>query len=404
MAWGNGIRKAALAILILLPVWMGFAQFSRDPTKAKVEPARLVHEDVIRDASVALCQHLEPCRVCPIHGVDCADRCCGPELTWKEARPLPFQVFAQGEYVGTARLPHVAEYRIRSDDQITFVYRLTREILSQPYALNVGDRVRVESLSDQDLTRELIVQPDGTITVVLLGQIRAAGRTISDLQKDLEKRYTQYYQTPAITVTPIQVDTKLNDLRNTVDSRQGLGGQSVTVTVSPDGTVQIPALGSVYAQGLTLDEMKVEIDERYRQIVGGIEVTPILTQRAPRFIYVLGEVNQPGRYDMVGPTTAMQAISLAGGWINGANLREIVVFRRGEDWRLIATRLDLRGGLYGKRPIPSDEIWLRDSDVVLIPKSPLRRAADLIELVFTDGINEMVPLSQGLEILAPTSL
>ena len=77
----------------------------------------------------------------------------------------------------------------------------------------------------------------------------------------------------------------------------------------------------------------------------------------------------------------------------------MVVFRRAEDWRLIATRLDLRGALYGKRPIPADEIWLRDADIVLVPQTPLRRATDLIDLVFARGINQMIPLAEGLEIL-----
>ena len=37
-----------------------------------------------------------------------------------------------------------------------------------------------------------------------------------------------------------------------------------------------------------------------------LEVTPILAQRAPRYIYVIGEVRSPGRYDLQAPTTAMQ--------------------------------------------------------------------------------------------------
>jgi polysaccharide export outer membrane protein len=346
----------------------------------------------------------EPYRHCPIQGVDGADQICG-ELNWNQSRPLPWQVFAHGEYVGPHRLSHVPKYQLRVDDAITFVFRLTREESSRPYELNVGDRIRIESLSDKDLDRELIIQPDGNITVRLLGSVRAAGRTVTELQQDLEQKYLEYYQTPAITVTPIEVDTKLNDLRNTVDNRQGAGGQSVIVTVAPDGTVQLPAIGSVPAQGLTLEELKTEIDERYRMVVtSGIEVTPVLTGRARRFVYVLGEVEQPGRFELTGPTTAMQAIALAGGWINGGNLRQIVVFRRAEDWRLIATRLDLRGALYGKRPIPSDEIWLRDSDIVLVPKTPLKRADEAIELIFTRGVNELIPIHRGLGLLEPSFL
>ena len=245
--------------------------------------------------------------------------------------------------MGPHRPAHVPQYRLRVDDVVDFAYRITRDVDPVAYELNVGDKIRVESLGDAQLDRELVIQPDGQITLRLLGQVRAAGCTVQQLRDDLEQRYRQYYKEPSITVTPIEVNTKLNDLRAVVDRREGFGGQFLETTISPDGTVQLPALGSVPAQGLTLDELKLEVDERYRSVVEGIEVTPILSQRAPRYIYVLGEVQQPGRFELKGPTTAMQAVALAGGWVNGGNFREMVVFRRGEDWRLIATRLDLRG-------------------------------------------------------------
>lgn len=341
----------------------------------------------------------ETCRTCPIRGVDCGDHPgCGPELRWRANRPLPWQVFAHGEYVGPSRTSHVPEYRLRVDDTVVFVYRLTREISPTAYELNVGDKIRVESLLDENLDRELVIQPDGTITLRLLGQITAAGLHIDELRANVEKLYEKYYKEPTITITPIEVNTRLEDLRSTVDNRAGQGGQSVTTVVSPDGTVQLPAIGSVPAQGLSLAELKLEVDERYRQIVQGIEVTPVLSQRAPRFIYVLGDVQQPGRFDMTGPTTAMMAISLAGGWVPGSNLREVVVFRRGEDWRLMATKLDLRGALFGKRPVPSDEIWLRDSDIVLVPSAPIKRASDFIQEALR-GPNDVLPLLEGLGVL-----
>ncbi|MCA9269711.1 MAG: polysaccharide biosynthesis/export family protein, partial [Planctomycetales bacterium] len=254
-----------------------------------------------------------------------------------------------------------------------------------------------ESLTDEKLNRELVVQPDGTITVRLLGQVRAAGRSIVELTADLEERYLKFYKVPSITITPVKVNTRLNDLRDSVDARFGSGGQSRLARVTPEGTVQLPAVGSVPAQGLTLDELKREVDERYARAVQGIEVTPVLVNRAPRFIYVLGEVQTPGRFELTGPTTVMQSVALAGGWNNGGNLRQIVVFRRGEDWRLVATQLDLRGALIGKRPSPADEIWLRDSDIVVVPKSAILRADDFIELVFTRGIYGVVPF-RGINI------
>lgn len=347
-------------------------------------------------AQVHAASHCESCNpACGapsvVTGVD-SGAClnCG-EPNWAMRGPLPWDLFAHGEYLGPHRTPHVPEYRLRVDDQLDCVYRLTRERSSRPYRLNVGDRVRVESLADENLDRELEVQPDGTITLRLVGEVMAAGMTTDELRIDIEKRYKKFYRVPSVTVTPIKVNTKLEDIRATVDSRQGFGGQSRRARVTPDGSIQLPAIGSVPALGLTLDELKMEIDARYSEIVDGIEITPVLFERAPRFIYVLGEVVEPGRYDLVAPTTVTQAISLAKGWKVGANLNQIVIFRRAEDWRLLATKVDVRGALFGRRPAPSDEIWLRDSDVVIVPKTPLKSTTDAIDLIFTLGVYRAAP-------------
>ena len=341
---------------------------------------------------IQLCQAFCPAPARHIDGVDC--QTCDPcrEALWNERRPIPWEVFAQGEYVGPHRPQHVPEYRLRVDDTVNFVYRLTRNESSKPYELNVGDTIRVESLIDENLDRELLIQPDGTVTLRLLGQVRAARRTVDELRQDIEERYKKYYPVPEITITPLKVNTKLEDLRAAVDSRFGAGGQSLEVRVTPDGTIQLPAIGSVLVQGLTLAEVKREVDERYGEIVDGIEVEPVLRERAPRFIFVLGEVTTPNRYELVGPTTLMGAITLAGGWNNGGNLREIVVFRRAEDWRLIATKIDIQGALLGKRPCPADEIWLRDSDIVVVPKTPIQLIGDFADQYFTRVLYTIIPM------------
>lgn len=335
----------------------------------------------------------DPAAPFPIHGVDSTvTNGCG-EAHWRQMGPIPFQVFAQGEYIGHARAVHVPEYRLRVDDRLEFVYRLTREISNRPYEINVGDELRVESATDATLDRQLVVQPDGHITLKLLGQVRAAGKTVEALRTELHDLYKKTTRDPAITVTPTKVDTKLDDLRQSVNSQFGTGGQVRQARVTPEGTVQLPAVGNVPVQGLTLDELSYDLALRYAQQVPGVEVTPVLTARAPRYAFVIGEVRAAGRYTLEGPTTVMQAISLAGGWTVGGNLRQIVVFRRADDWRLLATMLDLRGALYAKSPGPSDEIWLNDSDVVLVPKGPIKVADDVIEQVFVRGLYGVVPFN-----------
>ena len=127
-----------------------------------------------------------------------------------------------------------------------------------------------------------------------------------------------------------------------------------------------------------------------------MEIIPVLVARAPRYVYVLGEVRTPGRFEMLGPTTALQALAMAGSWNVGANLSQIVVFRRGDDWRLMATMINLEGALRGKRPAPHGEIWLDDSDVIIVPKGRILEADDFINLVFTRGIYGVFPLQPNI--------
>lgn len=364
----------------------------------------------VHSGEITLCQALGPAAPHNIWSVDSAagGRCA--EVGWDSRSCCSnWQSYAQGEYVGHARLPHVPEYRLRVGDQMAIYYLRTREVLDQPYELEVGDVIRVESLTagggavgdgtddaataTDALSRQVIVQPDGTITLPLLGQVHAAGKSIPTLRDELEEQYKRYYRVPAITVTAIRVDTRLEDLMETVDARGGnLGGRQLQVTVTPSGRINLPGINSVYVQGLTLSEAKLEVDARYAATIPGVRITPDLTQRAQRFVYVLGQVQTPGQFELTGPTTTMQAIAQAGGWRVGANLRQVVVFRRADDWRLMATMVDLRGALYARRPVPADEIWLSDSDIVLVPKNPIQMADEVVEQVFTRGIYAALPL------------
>ncbi len=325
-------------------------------------------------------------------GVDGCDSN-GREPRWRNQKPIPWESFAYGEYIGPHRTPQVGEYRLRVDDVLEFVYLLTREQSEGPYRLFVGDIIQVSSAIDENLNQtDIQILSDGTVSLRLIGIVSAAGKTIEQLQNDLNEKYSQFVKNPAIVVGVIKSDTPLNDLRDAVDARFGNGGQNRLATVTPDGTFQLPLIGSVPAVGLTLDEVQREVNSRYRALVTGIEVTPVLNQRAPRFIYVVGEVGTPGRFELSGPTTVMQALALADGFNAGGNIRQVIIFRRDQCWRLIATRLDLSGALYGRRPHPSDDLWLRDSDIVLIPKKPVQRWAEALDLYFTQSLYSVFPI------------
>ncbi len=355
-------------------------------------------------ASVRICPPQQPtgvtsgaCQPC-IKGIDCAQDPSG-EKRWSDAKSIDFQPLWHGEYIGPIRLPSLLEYRVRINDEITFTYVPNRNKTMEEYKLMVGDEISLDSISDGSIKQARVpIQPDGSIIVPMLKTpMQASGKTIQTLRKDLELAYKEYIRSPAIDVLPVKVNTAVEDLKDAVNGPFAAGGRALTTVVNPDGRVQLIGLGSVFILGMTLEEVKREVNLRYRENYVGIDIEPRLSRTATHVCFVFGEVVKPGRFEMDRPTSITQILAQAEGPRLGANMRQVVIFRRAEDWRLISTMLDLQGAHLGKRPNPSDEIWLRDGDTVLIPKKPITRVDQFIQQYFTDGLYRVVPF-QGVSI------
>lgn len=328
-------------------------------------------------------------------GVDC-QTCDGAEARWSDIRPMPFGLYGPGGYAGPARMAHLSQYHLRPGDTIQVMYLITRRQKQGAYRLAPGDTLLIESVADPDLVRGTLehgleIQPDGTITVRLIGQVHAGGLTVAQLREVLDEQYSEFYEEPAIDVTPVLTNRLADDIRNAVGGQSGFNQQAIEVSVMPDGKIRLPGIGEICVQGFTLNQLKREINLRYDEVVVGLNVEPILSAQAPHFVHVLGEVADPNRIELEGPTTVLGAIASAGGHNAGGNLRQVVVFRRAEDWRLISTVLDLQGAVFGKRPTPADEIWLRDGDVVIVPAKPILRFNQWVQQIFTDGIYGIYP-------------
>lgn len=343
------------------------------------------------DAPVGRCQ---PC----IRAVDCAN---SPyPQKWSDALPYNFGPLGHGEFAGPIRLPSANDVRLRVGDKLRFSYLQSRTMQASQYRLAVGDQVMIESLTDTSIkqgdlaTGGMQIQPDGFLYLKLVGMVRAEGLTIPQLRKNLEIAYKGKIKTPAIDVTPVRTNLELADLLATVDTRgnQG-GGQTFQDTVHLDGTIRMPKIGSVCALGMTLEELKREINLRYAEQIAGLEVEPHIESEAPHFIFVYGEVNKPDRYQLNGPTSVSQALAMAGSIKVGGNQRTVVIFRRMEDWRMVATQVDLKGQFLGRIMTPKDDIWLRDNDLLIVPPMPIKVFDNFVKLVFTDGIYGIVPFN-----------
>jgi polysaccharide export outer membrane protein len=100
------------------------------------------------------------------------------------------------------------------------------------------------------------------------------------------------------------------------------------VRVRPDGYVSVPLLGDLFAVGKTLKGLAAELTQALAKYVNAPVVTVTLGESSTLRVYVVGEVQKPGEFPLLGRTTVMQALALAGGFREYAKTEEIKVLRQ----------------------------------------------------------------------------
>jgi len=106
--------------------------------------------------------------------------------------------------------------------------------------------------------------------------------------------------------------------------------QTKTVVVLPDGTISLPLIGQVMAEGKTVSQLKEEIRQKVSQFVPDPVLTVIVHQVNSMLIYVIGRVNNPGRFLLSTNVNVLQALTMAGGLNPFAKREKITVMR--EEW------------------------------------------------------------------------
>ena len=104
-------------------------------------------------------------------------------------------------------------------------------------------------------------------------------------------------------------------------SRQG-------VVIAPDGSVQIPFIGRLQAAGRTVNSLQGVISLGLQSELRDPRVFVAATDFGSQQIFVNGQVNQPGIYQLPGQIGPLQAIAMAGGTLGSANTKQVILMRR----------------------------------------------------------------------------
>jgi polysaccharide export outer membrane protein len=68
------------------------------------------------------------------------------------------------------------------------------------FRLGTGDVINVSVWKNPDLSARVPVRPDGYVSLPLVGEILAGGRTPMEIAQDAEQKLTQYIRTPKVSV------------------------------------------------------------------------------------------------------------------------------------------------------------------------------------------------------------
>jgi polysaccharide export outer membrane protein len=155
--------------------------------------------------------------------------------------------------------------------------------------------------------------------------------------------------------------------------------------VRPDGRIALQLAEEVQAAGLSPGELAKVLKEIYSRELKKPDVTVIVRSFGNQRVYVDGEVSKPGLIPLTGPTTVLQAIAQAGGFVYTGKSTDVVLIRRGPKNEPVAMMVNMEK-VYDGTDLGQD-LYLRPFDIVYVPKTAIANANLWIEQYLT----RMVP-------------
>lgn len=241
-----------------------------------------------------------------------------------------------------------------------------------PSTLGPEDKLRITVYEHDDLSQEVTLASDGGFAFPLIGKVQASGMTVEQLEQYLKKELGKdYIVDPQLSVTMLESRNRIVYVLGAVRSPgvyplKHNASMLELLTQAGDVTDEaawyawyVPASATAESNGKARGT-QIDLDKLKSGAIGqSIRVRNGDTIHVPRgdFVYVTGEVQNPGRYPLKRNTTVDRAIILAGGFTRFASRKRIRVRRM------------VDGEQKEYRARSSDA--LQNEDVIIVPESLL---------------------------------
>lgn len=269
---------------------------------------------------------------------------------------------------------------------------------AEVYRIRSGDGLSVRFLYNQELDVNTIqVREDGNISLPVVGDVPAAGKTAGELTDEVRSRFATYVSESGHG-TVLKAGDELQ-LRFTYEPQL-----NQRIIVRPDGKASFLKIGELQVEGVTFTAFEKQLVEAYskflrapdmglflltsraHKIYAGVgEITVLVTNPQPKRAFIGGEVGAPRMIEFRDWLTPMQAIAEAGGYKDSADGARVIYITRDGEGKALTTRLNLDSYLQGGRKL---NLYLRHGDVLYIPRSGIAK----LNLAVRQFIRDALPL------------
>jgi polysaccharide export outer membrane protein len=283
-----------------------------------------------------------------------------------DALPTPKEAFEDPDY------DIFKEYRITTFDELELLFQFPQWERQDPFTVRVDQTIAVRYVTAPELDVVQPVRPDGFLSLPYLGDYRVLGKTVPQIHRELRKAYTGILLEPEIYVVVQDYGAAIRDLKD--DLRTDDLGLGRLIVVQPDGGASFPLVGRMAVAGKSLKEVQSALNDAYGRYAEGLRADLSLNEHAGSKVYVLGQVNNPGAFEIERPVSVLQALALAEGHRYGARLDSVVIARR-QGGDTVAARVNLlTGSEFGG---PGKTLWLQPDDIVFVPRTWVASAAEV---------------------------
>jgi len=137
-----------------------------------------------------------------------------------------------------------------------------------------------------------------------------------------------------------------------------------TVTVRPDGKISFPLAGEIQAEGLTVPQLTEVLTQRLSTAVKNPNVSVMVKEVRSFRVHFVGRIVKPGVYPIKGGTPLLQALTLAGGPSENADLAAAYIIRGDKTLHIDLRKLIQEADL-------SKNIRLEREDTIVVPEIAL---------------------------------